>query len=99
MYNFVLISAAQQSDSVTHIQTLFLIFFSTMVCHWILNIVPCAIQEDLVAHPSYVFWFASANSKVPLHPSSTPLLLGSHESVLYVCESVCFIDKFICVLF
>ena len=41
MYIVVLISAIQKSDSVTHI------FFTIMVYHSILNIVPCAIQEDL----------------------------------------------------
>ena len=46
IYNVVLISAVQQSDSVIHIYiyTFFFIFFSMMVYHRILNIVPCAIQ-------------------------------------------------------
>ena len=38
IYNVVLISALQQSDSVIHF---FLIFFSIMVNHRILNIVLC----------------------------------------------------------
>ena len=42
IYNVVLISAVQQSDSVIH--TSFFIFFSIMVYHKVLNIVPCAIQ-------------------------------------------------------
>ena len=44
IYSVVLISAVQQSDSLTHIYTFFFIFFSTVVYHRILNIVPCAIQ-------------------------------------------------------
>ena len=45
IYNVVLTSAIQQSDSVMHINTFFfLIFFSIMVYHRILNIVLCAIQ-------------------------------------------------------
>ena len=44
IYNVVLISAVQQNDSVIHIHTFFLIFFSIMVYHRILNIVPCALQ-------------------------------------------------------
>ena len=44
------ISTVQQSDSVTHIYTLFFIFLSIMVYYRALNIVPCAIQEDLVFH-------------------------------------------------
>ena len=48
MYNVVLISAVQQSDSVLYIyiyiDIFFFIFSSIMVYHRILNIVPCAIQ-------------------------------------------------------
>ena len=53
IYNVVLISAVQQSDSV--IWTLFFIFFSIMVDHRILNIVPCAIQQDLVVYYNCTF--------------------------------------------
>ena len=42
-YN-VLVSVIQQSDSVMHIHTFSSICFSIMVCHRIMNIVPCAIQ-------------------------------------------------------
>ena len=31
-----------------------------------------------------------ANPKPPIHPSPTPVPLGNHKSVLYVCESVYF---------
>ena len=44
IYNVVLISAVQQSDSVIHIYTFFFIFFSIMLYPRVLNIVPCAIQ-------------------------------------------------------
>ena len=47
-YNVVLIAAVEQSDSVAHMYTFFLIFISTMVYQRILNIIPCGIQEDLV---------------------------------------------------
>ena len=40
--NAVLISAVQQRDSVTHTRTFFVIFFSFMVYHRILNTVPFA---------------------------------------------------------
>ena len=46
--------AAQWSDSVTHICTFFVIFFSFMAYYKTLNIVPSAIQEDLV-YPSYIY--------------------------------------------
>ena len=44
IYSVVLISAVQQSDSFIHRYTFFFIFFSIMVYHRILDIVPCAIQ-------------------------------------------------------
>ena len=39
----MLITTAQRSDSVIRVYTLFFIFFSIMVYHRILNIVPCAV--------------------------------------------------------
>ena len=44
IYNGVLIYAVEQSDSVIIYAYYFFIFFSIMVYHRILNIVPCAIQ-------------------------------------------------------
>ena len=44
LYNVVLISTVQKSDSVIHLYTLFFIFFLIMVYHKILNTIPCAIQ-------------------------------------------------------
>ena len=40
----MLVSAVQQSDSVIHMYTFF-IFFSILVYHRILNVVPCAIYS------------------------------------------------------
>ena len=71
-----------------YIYTFFFIFFSIMIYLRIFNIVPCAVQEDLVVYPSYIYSFASANPTLPLHPSPTPIPIGNHKSVLYVCESV-----------
>ena len=50
IHNVVLISAVQKSDSVIHIHTFFFILFSIMVNHRILNIVHCAVQQDLVVY-------------------------------------------------
>lgn len=59
IYNAVLISIAQQSYSVLHIQTLFfLIIFSIMAYHRMLTTVARATQQDPAAHP-------------PLHVDST----------------------------
>ena len=66
----------------------FFIYFSMTVYHRVLNIVSCALQEDLVVYPSYIQQFASANPKLPVLPSLTSLPLGNPKSVLYVCESV-----------
>ena len=52
IYNVVLISAVQQSDSVDFF--FFFIFFSIMVYHRIVNIVPCILQEDLCVYPFYI---------------------------------------------
>jgi len=46
-YNIVLISAEQLSDSVIHVYILF-IFFSIIVYHKILNMVPCAVGQDML---------------------------------------------------
>lgn len=50
----VLICAVQQSDSVTHTCILLFIFFSIIVYCGMLNIVPCAAQQDLVVYPSWI---------------------------------------------
>ena len=42
-----LIFALEQSDSVLHIY-IFFVLFSIMVYHGVLNIVPCALEQDLV---------------------------------------------------
>ena len=70
----------------THTYTFFFTFVSIMVYHKILNIVPCAIEWDLV-HPFYIYQFASANPKVLIHPFPPPPL-GNHQSPLYVHSSV-----------
>ena len=44
IYNVVLISTIQQSDSIIHMYAFCFIFFSIMVYHRILTITPCAIQ-------------------------------------------------------
>ena len=42
-YNFVLIYAIQQNDSIIHVYIIFFILFSIMVFHGIMHIVPYAI--------------------------------------------------------
>ena len=66
---------------------IFTIAFAIMVYHSILNIVLCAIQQDLV-YPFYIQKLTSAKPNLPLHPSLNSLPCGKHQSVLCVCESV-----------
>ena len=44
---------------------IFFHIFSIMIYRRILDIVPCAIQQDLVAYPSCMCEFASGNPKLP----------------------------------
>ena len=61
----MLISTVQQSDSVIHIYTytFFFIFFSIVVYHRIVNIVPCAVQWDLVVYRISLFLLTKAKDK------------------------------------
>ena len=70
-----------------YIYTFFFIFFSIIVYHRILNIVPCAIQQDFVVYPFYVYQFTSAN-QTPNPTLSHPIFLGNHRPVLYVSDSI-----------
>ena len=64
-------------------------FFSVMVYHKILNIVPCTIYiwALLFIHSIYnsLHLLTPTSQSTPLPPF---LPLGKHKSVLYVCESV-----------
>ena len=81
---------AKVTQSCTHM------FFSIMACQGRLNRVPCALHiRTLFIHPLY----NSLHLLIPNSQSIPPHPLGNHKFILSVCESVCFIDKFICVLF
>ena len=68
--NFLLYRKVTQSH--THRYILFLTL-SSIVCHhkW-LDIVPSAMQRDLIAYPFQRQSFASANPRFPVHPSPSP---------------------------
>ena len=98
VYNFGLISAIQPSDSVAHIQTFLSMFLCIVLCHRILNIVPCAIQWDFVVYRSV---FNSLHLLIPSSQSVPPcpsLPLAS-TSLFSLCICFCFIGKFICGMF
>ena len=77
--------------------TFFFIFFSIIVYHRILNMVPCAIQEDFVVYPFYIYQFTSANQTAN-QTLSHPIFLCNHRS-LCLWFYFCFIEGFICVIF
>ena len=57
-----------------------------MVYHRLLNIVLCAMQQDVVVYAFYTYKLTPANPKLPLLPFSNPLPLGNHKANLYVCD-------------
>ena len=66
---------------------IFFIFFSSMVYYRILNIVPRDTQYELVVCTSYIYQFASANPKLPTHPSPslvTASSLFSMSTILFL---------------
>ena len=87
IYNVVLISSVQQSDSVIHIYV--------CICFYIL--LHYGLLQDIkysslcyTARPcclSILYIIISANPKLPIHPSPTQYPLGNHKSVFYVCGS------------
>ena len=54
------------------------IFFSIMVYHRVLNIVPCAAQQALIVYPFYIVCICS--SQTPNSSLPTPLSFGNHRS-------------------
>ena len=65
IYN-VLVSAVQQSDSVTHYTCSFFHILSSAVHPRTLSVGPCAAPSDRGVYPFYMWWCASA------HPSPSP---------------------------
>ena len=70
----------------THMHTQFFSYPFPLLSQ-IMNIVPCAIQYDLVCL-LYILQFASANHQLPIYACPTFPLLVITQSALYVCESV-----------
>ena len=79
IYNVVIISAIQQSDSVIHMHTpiLFQILFPYRL-HRILGRVLCAIQQVPFGQSFHVPWCAYANPKPSMFDPYT-ILLSSQE--------------------
>ena len=101
IYKVVFIPAVQQSDSAMHTYPFLFIPFPIMVCHRILNIVACAIWEDLVSYPLYIERYSSPTVCICLSPIpilSLPHHPSNHKSALYGCL-FCFVANFIRVIF
>ena len=84
----MLVSAIQQSDSVTYVCAYFFIFFSIMVYPKILNIVFHALCRTLLFIHT-IYWYGSLYLLIPNSwsaPLSHPVPCG--HLVLCVCESV-----------
>ena len=71
IYNVVLLSAVQQSESVihTHISGLFLDFFSHIGHYRVLSRVPRAIQQVLISYLFYIQQCEYVNPNLPIYPS------------------------------
>ena len=65
MFTTAVYNKVTQFYTYTYIHTFFLIFFSIVVYHRILNTVPA---KDFVVYPFYIYQFASANPKLPIQP-------------------------------
>ena len=90
IYKVVIISAAQQSDSVTHTDTfiLFQILFPYRLSR-MLGRVLCAIQQVPVGQSFHMPQRAYANPKPlvhPSHPTPPPVPFGNYK-LFTVCES------------
>ena len=81
----MLISAIQQSDSVTHTY-IFFTFFSIMVYHRMLNIVLYSRTLLSIHFLCNSLYLLIPNSQS--FPPLSPLPLGNCTSVLYFCESI-----------
>ena len=77
MYTYTRIQKRTQHTH-THIYIVFFIFFSIMVYHRMLNIVPCAYTRILFIHSIYT----RLHLPIP-NSQSHPLPFGKHQSVLY----------------
>ena len=60
-----------------HISILFFTLSSIMFHHKWLNIVPCAIQKNLIAYTIQMQHFAFTNPQLPVHPTPFPSRLAT----------------------
>ena len=74
------------TQSYKHIYTPFLTLSSIILHHKWLDMVPCAMEQDLIAYPFQRQYSASINPRLTVHPTPSPSSLANHKSVLQVHE-------------
>ena len=100
IYNVVLVTGVQKSESVIYIYIypLFFRFFSYTGHYRVLSRVPCAIQQVLISYLFYIQQYVYVNPNLSIYPFPS-LSPSNHKFVLYICNSVSFVDTFICTHF
>ena len=95
IYNVVLISAVQYIIQ-AHIHIHFLYSFPSMIYHRVLNVVLCAIQQDLIAYPLIFMILATLKCFIQLKSYSICInVMGLFHSAV----SSGFIHVVVCVNF
>jgi len=74
------------TQSYKHIYTPFLTLSSIILHHKWLDMVPCAMEQDLIAYPFQRQYSASINPRLTVRPTPSPSSLANHKSVLQVHE-------------
>ena len=87
-----------ECDSVIHADVPFHILFHDGLSQATTQCPVLHRRTSLFTHPSSIHQFAPAHPQQPTQPF-LPLTLGDHQSLHYVPDSVCFINRFICVVF
>ena len=77
----------------THTHILFLTLSSILMHHKWLNIIPCPIQPDPIAHPLQMQQFAFTNPRIPIYPTPSPLSHGKNKTFFHVHDLFCFVDR------
>ena len=80
------------------IYILFLTLSSIMLHHTWLDIVPSAIQQDLITYPFQRQWFASINPRFPILPTPSHSSLAT-TSLFSKSMSFFSVESFICALY
>ena len=88
------------TQSYVHIYILFLTLSSIIFHHKRLDIVPCAIQQDLIAYPCQIQQFASINPRLPVHLTPSPSFSALATTCLFF-KSMSFfsVESFICSIY